>query len=175
MVSKGAKGPLKLKRNGLAAGGEGVGRTRCWAGQAKRMVEVYNTWKNFFSLFDPFVKLRCRQATSSMTLKGNSISCNVISLCIRMIRLANWGRDQSHDLDFSTGPHFFFHTGTFTSGLLSQSPYCNSQVAMQLAASLNPNLEGNQSGPEGLVLAIHVSEKKKKKVLFISQVQGQSR
>lgn len=46
---------------------------------------------------------------------------------------------------------------------------------MQLAASLNPNLEGNQSGPEGLVLAIHVSEKKKKKVLFISQVQGQSR
>lgn len=44
---------------------------------------------------------------------------------------------------------------------------------MQLAASLNPNLEGNQSGPEGLVLAIHVSEKKKKK--FSSSVKFKDR
>lgn len=37
---------------------------------------------------------------------------------------------------------------------------------MQLAASLNPNLERNQSGPEGLVLATHFSGRG---VLFISK------
>lgn len=62
------------------------GCTRCWAGPLYQ-----NGWKGwlrkfrglqhleipeviFFTVFSPFVKSGCRQATSSVTFKGNSIS-----------------------------------------------------------------------------------------------------